>query len=287
MKPEIADFQAFDNTLIRYNSIGSNHPGAVVVIIHGIGEHSGRYDHLARFFSGRGWAVFTYDQRGHGWSEGKRGHVKHFQDYLQDLDQMVGIAKSAYPGLPVILFGHSMGGVVAALYALDHPVGLTDLILSSPGFVSAVKVPPGKLLAAAVLSRLLPSASFSSGLAASLLSHDRQEVDRYVNDPLNHGQISSRWAVEFLKAGRECLRRAADLRMPLLIIHGQDDQIVDCRGSQEFFDKSGSKLKNLALLPGLYHECFNELAEGREQAYTALAEWLDARYPPQSARFPS
>lgn len=269
-------FKTFDDLNIRYRTAVCPNAEAVAVIVHGIGEHSGRYTRLASFFNDRRCTTYLYDQRGHGESGGKRGHVKGFRDYQQDLDQLLALVKSQYPNLPVLLFGHSMGGVVAALYALDHPAGPAALILSSPGFVPAVKIPALKQLSAVILSCLLPSATFSSGLSADLLSHDRQEVQKYASDPLNHGQVSARWAIEFQKAGRECLRRAPELGMPLLIIHGQEDQIVDCRGSQQFHDKARSSCKKLVLLPGLYHECFNELPPGREQAFAVLDAWMAA-----------
>lgn len=276
MTKDRAFFKAFDDTRIHYQIIAAPRPRALVVIVHGIGEHSGRYSMLADFFAARNCPVFLYDHRGHGYSQGQRGHVRRFGDYLQDLQRMVELAQEAYPGLPVLLFGHSMGGVVAALYALDHQDALAGLALSSPGFIPLVNIPAWKQLAAAGLAVVKPACSFSSGLSASLLSHDLNEVDKYLADPLNHGQVSARWALEFQKAGRECLKRAGEMCLPLLIIHGQDDQIVASQGSQDFFRLASSSNKEIALLPDLYHECFHELPPGPEQAYRSLDEWLQS-----------
>ncbi len=266
--------KTFDSLSLYYTVSACENPLANALIIHGIGEHSGRYQELKNLLTSLQITAYSMDHRGHGRSGGQRGHVNHFDEYLQDVKCLHDLALNEQPGKKPILFGHSMGGVIAAAYALQYQDSLSALILSSPGFITAMEVPAWKLAMAHFLSAAWPKASFSSGLSADLISRDAGEVQKYVADPLNHGQVSSRWAVEFQKAGRECLKRANEIRLPLLIFHGMEDQIVDCKGSEAFFKQARSEQKELLLFPGLYHECMNEIPSEREKVYAAIQKWL-------------
>jgi len=192
-----------------------------------------------------GVSFYALDHRGHGRSEGKRGYVGSFSEYTEDLKTLFRLVQKENQAVPVILLGHSMGGVIAFQYALKYPQDISGLILSSAGLIPAGELPIWKKLLAGVLSKIVPSLAMSNGLNSSDLSHDQAVVDAYVNDPLVHDRVSSRWFVEFTRAGMESLRRASELSMPLLVIHGADDKIVDFRGSKEVMANASSLDKNL------------------------------------------
>lgn len=267
-------FTGLENTRIFYQSWQAEHPRGVVVIVHGIGEHSGRYHNLINRMQDDGISFYALDHRGHGRSEGKKGHIKSFDDYTTDLKTFIQMVRAEATGLPVILLGHSMGGTVACKFALDFPGYIDGLILSSAGFIQAVKVPLWKKTMARLLGNLVPGLSMPTGLDSSALSHDRQVVDDYSNDPLVHDLVSARWYMEFTSAGAECLQRAGELTLPLLIIHGSADAIVDPQGSEQVMEKAASEDKQLFIFQGLYHETMNELPPDRDKVLDTFRGWI-------------
>jgi lysophospholipase len=267
-------FTGLENTRLFYQSWQANHPRGIVVIVHGIGEHSGRYHNLISRMQNDDISFYALDHRGHGHSEGKRGHINSFGDYTADLKTFIQMVKSETIGLPLILLGHSMGGTIACKFALDYPGYIDGLILSSAGLIQAAKVPAWKKTMATLLSNIMPGLSMPTGLDSSALSHDRQVVDAYVNDPLVHDLVSSRWYMEFTRAGAECLQRSAELNLPLLIIHGSADAIVDPQGSKQVMEKAGSQDKQLYIFEGLYHETMNELPPDREKVLDTFRSWI-------------
>ncbi len=267
-------FAGVNNAQIHYQSWKAENPRAVIVIAHGLGEHSGRYANLINIMQDDSVSFYALDHRGHGRSEGKRGHISSFSEYTEDLKTLFKLVQNENQNLPVILLGHSMGGVIAFQYALKYPRDISGLILSSAGLIPAGELPAWKKMLAGVLSRLAPSLVMSNGLNSSDLSHDQAVVDNYVNDPLVHDRISSRWVVEFIRAGADSLSRAAELSMPLLIIHGADDKIVDFRGSKEVMDHASSMDKEFYLFEGLYHETMNEFSPEKEKVVNSIREWI-------------
>ncbi len=253
-------------------------PRGVVVISHGVGEHSGRYANLIERMQGSGVSFYALDHRGHGRSGGNRGHVVSFMEYIQDLKVFITQIKDQYGSLPVVLLGHSLGGVIAMKYALTHPADLRALVLSSAGLVLSVKVPEWKKKMGLFFSRHIPALSMRNELDANDLSHDRLSVDAYVKDPLVHDKVTARWYTEFIAAGDECLRRASELRMPLLVIHGKADKMVDYRGSERVYAgvSTPAKDKELHIFSGLYHETMNETPPERKKVLDAVAKWIAA-----------
>lgn len=253
-------------------------PRGAVLIVHGLGEHSGRYGHLLETMSGAGVCFFALDHQGHGKSGGKRGHVNDFADYAADLKQYLDqIVKKEAPGLPLICLGHSMGGLIAALFALTHPQDITALVLSAPAFVPAVKVPAIQAAAARIISRILPRLTQSNKLCADDLSHDPATVTAYQADPLVHDRVSTAWFVSFQATAAKCLERAGELTLPLLVVHGTADKMVSAEGSRMFFDKAGSSAKTLKLFGGLYHETMNELPKDRQMVLDVISGWIQER----------
>ena len=248
---------------------------AILVIAHGIGEHSGRYTHVADYFTKRDLAVWACDHRGHGKSGGKRGHVDSFDDYLADVGQMIRIAKDHSPRIKTFLMGHSLGGLIATFYAEKHPGELDGLIASGPALTEKMKISPGKAFMAKTLSRIMPTFSTSTGLDPNLLSHDQEVVKKYMEDPLVHKVATARWFTEYRRAQEETMRSADKLILPCLIIQGGSDGIVDPAVATELYKRIKSSDKTLKVYDGFYHESLNEV--GKESVLGDIDTWLFAR----------
>jgi alpha-beta hydrolase superfamily lysophospholipase len=231
-------------------------PRARVVIVHGYAEHSGRYALLAARLVAEGYAVHTYDQRGYGRSEGRRAYVASFDRYGQDLHQFMAHVAAQSPPVPVFLFGHSMGGAVAACYVLDYAPPLAGLILSSP----ALRSNDAPLLQrlARVVGTLAPTLP-TLPLDRTLLSRDQAVVVQARQDPLNyHGRYLARTGAEIIRAMRRLEADGEHLALPLLLLHGTADRITDPAATAELYERVDATDKTLELYEGLYHETFNE-----------------------------
>lgn len=243
-----------------------------VLIVHGLGEHSGRYQRLAQWFNQRGYAVRSYDQRGHGQTPGQRGAVRHRDDLLEDLASVYNDYASGLSRAPLLL-GHSMGGLVAARAVLDGRVTPPALLLSSPALRSWES--PWLIKLARVLSRVAPNLPLRNGLDSSKLSHDPEVVAGYRSDPLRHAWITPRLADFIFSAGVTCIADAAALAQPTLLLVADSDSLVDPSGSRAFARKAAvSGQLTTRFFSTLYHELFNEAEPGRSQVLMQLADWL-------------
>lgn len=261
-------------------------PKAILVIIHGLGEHSGRYGNLIDALQNKGIAIYGLDHRGFGRSGGKRGHVDSFMDYIYDMKIFVNMIKDKHPGKPVIMLGHSMGGVLALKYALTHAEDLDALILSSPGLVPAIKVPAWKKNLAVFLSSRIPSLTMPSGLDATTISRDKEVVKQYLSDPLVHDKVTPRFYVEMMNTIDECINRCGEIKLPLLLFHGTADALVLDEASKIVYQKASSKDKTLKLFEGLYHETMNELEPDRKKVLSFVANWIAAHAKKTTATKP-
>lgn len=253
-------------------------PRGVVVIAHGLGEHSGRYGNIVEKLQGSGISVYALDHRGFGQSGGARGHVDSFMDYIHDLKLLMSFSARDTGGVPSILLGHSMGAVIACMYALEHPGDVSGLILSSGAFVLSAKVPAWKLTMGRFFSKHYPGLTLANGLDATALSHDDAVVRAYVQDPLVHDRVTARFSTEFFGAMETCFSRAVELKMPLLVFHGSEDGLTDCRGSETVFSRASTPAakKELHIFPGLYHETMNESGKEREKVLRVVYRWITA-----------
>ncbi len=249
---------------------------AVVVIVHGYAEHSGRYQWAALELVNRGFAVYAFDLRGHGKSSGAGYFVPSFDDYLSDLATFLQQVKLKEPNKPLFLFGHSMGGTIAALLAIRHKPLLTGLVLSSAVLANRNL---SKLLLRIIMlvSHLLPK--FPTLLLDSdTISRDRNVVEIYENDPLvDRGRMPARTLAEMLKAIAEIQSRMNELELPLLILHGTEDRLVNIEGSENFYLGVSSQDKSIELYDGLYHELLNE--PEKMQILSDIEEWLLKHLP--------
>jgi acylglycerol lipase len=253
-------------------------PRALVVVVHGVGEHGGRYAEFAAALGGRGFGVVAHDHQGHGLSPGRRGDVRRFAEYADDLACVLASVREDHPSAPLFLLGHSMGAVVAAQLiqrgASDLPV--TGLILSSPGFVPVVPVAAGKRLLAKVLVHVCPSLALPTGIMPEQLSRDAGVVKSFRADPLT-GKVSVRWYTGFSQACRECLARAPSVTLPLYALHGTADTVVALSGTERFVRAARSADKTLRIWPGLRHETLNESEPDRSEVIGELIAWLEQR----------
>ncbi|MGA2490994.1 MAG: lysophospholipase [Anaerolineales bacterium] len=246
-------------------------PKAVILLVHGLGEHVGRYDHVAAALTEKGYAMLGFDLRGHGKSGGPRGHTPSSEAFMRDIDSMVKQAKVRYPGIRQFMYGLSMGGNLVLNYILDRQPALAGAVVSAPGLRSPILDQKNKAIFAKVLGVLLPSFTIPSGLDANMLSRVPEVVDRYKQDPLVHDRVSLGLAKSQLEMVPWIFKHAGDLNIPLLVMHGTEDKIVYIQGSREFARKAGDKV-TLKIWDGMYHEIHNEPEQ--EQVLAYMLDWL-------------
>jgi len=249
-------------------------PKAVIALVHGLGEHIGRFAHVGEAFSQAGYAVMGFDLRGHGQSGGPRGHTPSFEAFMQDIDLLLEQVHRRYPGLPVFLYGHSLGGILVLNYGLRRKPDLKGVIATSPGLHTELEKQPVKVMLAKVLGGLVPTAAMSSGLDTSALSHDPEVEHAYVNDKLVHDKVSLGFGKVMLEANQWALRHASEFPLPLLLMHGKSDAIAFPSSSEEFAAALGGKAR-LVLWDGLYHETHNE--PEKAEVFKVVIEWMDER----------
>lgn len=244
-----------------------------VLIVHGLGEHSGRYPHVADWFRKRGFDVLSYDQRGHGETPGPRGALTHEDDLLTDLTAVYTSYAARHARAPLLL-GHSMGGLVAARTVLDGRIRPGAMMLTSPALRSWEGAGMRKL--AHVLASLLPNLPLSNGLKVDHLSHDASVVAAYRNDPLVFGKITPRLADFIFRAGEACIANAARLPVPTLLLVAGADKLVDPSGSTEFATGASSTGQlTTRHFAAQYHELMNEAEPARTQVMKQLGDWLE------------
>ncbi|MGH3853802.1 MAG: lysophospholipase [Pseudonocardiaceae bacterium] len=255
---------------------------ALVVIVHGVHEHSARYAHVGARLAAVGFAVYAADHRGHGRSNGRRGNIERMALIVADLSSFVRFARERHPGLPVFMIGHSLGGLIALSWVTESGVTesgslLDGLVVSGPAVQPAVGSALLKRLAGA-LSTVVPNLGVVALGADQKISRDPEVVRAYQEDPLvYHGKLKARTGAEILATMEGLPARLPRLSMPLLLLHGTADQICAPAGSTLVRDNVSSRDTTLIQYPGLYHELFNE--PERNQILTDLITWLNHHLP--------
>ena len=250
-------------------------PKAIVCLIHGLGEHTGRYEHVGEALNKAGYALFGFDLRGHGQSGGPRGHFPSLDTVMQDIDQFVEFQKQNHPDLPIFIYGHSLGGLLTLTYVIQHGDGLNGVITTGAALRSALQEQGAKIAVTKILGLLIPTMTIKSELAATGLSHDETVVQAYINDPLVHDKLSLGLGKAALTAIDLCFTHAKEFKPPLLIMHGKADKITFASGSEKFAELAGGTNKDvtLKLWDGMYHEIHNEFEQADVFKFTI--EWLD------------
>lgn len=247
----------------------------VVYLVHGLGEHTGRYEHVGAAFNAAGYALLGADLRGHGKSGGARGHAPSWDAYFNDIDSMLVECERRYPSMPRFLYGHSLGGLIALSYSLSRKPNARGVIVSSPGLMSAIHEQKVKLLVAKILGSIAPTFTLPSELVNEHISRDPRVVQAYVSDPLVHDRITTSFGKAGLQATDLVFARAAQFPVPLLIAYGSADPIAFPRGSERFAALVPPALVTVKRYEGLYHEIHNEPEQA--QVFKDYIAWLDAQ----------
>jgi alpha-beta hydrolase superfamily lysophospholipase len=244
----------------------------VISLVHGLGEHSGRYAHWADLLNQAGYSVLSYDLRGHGKSGGQRGHISSFNDFLNDTEVLINEAKSQFPPAPLFLYGHSLGGIIVTNYVLRKKPQLNGVIVTALSNKTSLQEQKAKVLMSKVLGFVVPKLSMSTGLVPETISRDPEVVGKYINDPLIHHQATLSFAKGSLDAIAWADEHAEEWNLPVLFMHGEMDKLGYADGSREF----AAKIKGdctLKIWPGMFHEVHNE--PEKDQVFDYLRKWLD------------
>lgn len=267
-----ATFQTHDQTDMFYQTWQPAEAKAALVIMHGLGEHSGRYTTVVNHLVPKGYALYSMDNRGHGRSPGKRGHIADWSVFREDTRTFVELVQEKENGRPFFLLGHSMGGCIVLDYALHYPGGLTAVVASAPA-IGKLKVPPVMLTISKLLAKIKPDLGIATGLDANGISRDPAEVEKYKNDPLVHGMGTPGWLVSFSETAVWVMAHAAEFHPPLLMLNGDADPIVDVNETRRFFEQVRQPDKKLVIYEGGYHESHHDLHQ--EQMLADLENWLE------------
>ncbi|MFA0963234.1 lysophospholipase [Roseivirga sp. BDSF3-8] len=263
-EPETISLSGPDGTPLyvrRWDPVGP--VKAVLCIVHGLGDHSGRYTELAAYLNESGISVFAIDLHGHGNSGGKRGHIDSYQALLEDVEVLLKEARLAYLDAPLFLYGHSFGGGIVANFLQQHPSKeLTGAIISSPWFRLAFEPPAWKLKLAQFTQQFIPSLTLSNELESQWISKEEEEMQRYEDDPLVHNRISARLFSLAFKNGLQVLKSESRINIPMLVVHGKEDQITDYHATAEFVKKYPDMVKFILIENGR-HELHHDTEKAR------------------------
>lgn len=248
---------------------------AAVALVHGIGEHSGRYVWLVEHLTASGFSVFSFDHRGHGRSPGRRGHISSWSEYRDDVGAFLDLVRRVSPGLPIFIYGHSLGALIVAEFLVSKRPDVAGVILSGIPLQPTGVAKPHLVALAKILSRILPSLLVSFGVKPDALSRDPAVARAYEEDPLVHHRASMRWGTETLDAIERVRSRGSDIELPLLILHGEADRVNSVAGSRELFDSVSSGDKQLLVYPDGAHEPHNDL--DRDKVVRDVTDWLNER----------
>lgn len=275
MKHQEGTFKGVRDANISYETwLPDKDVKAVLLIVHGLGEYCGRYVNVVNHFVPLGYAVYGLDHLGHGKSDGEREVIERFSDYTDTLKTYFDMVKGWQPGKPIFLLGHSLGGLIASYYLLDHQADFKGAVISAP----SVKVPANITQTTVMMAKIFSAIAPKVGLVAldtTGLSRDPAVVEKYVNDPLVfHGKTPARLGAEMLKAMQRVTKEVSSLQLPFLVIQGSADRLVDPAGARMLIKQAGSKDKTLKVYEGFYHEVLNE--PDRLQALKDIEAWLRA-----------
>lgn len=275
MKIEEGYYENEAGEKFRYRENEVENPKAAVICVHGYAEHIGRYRHVEERLVARGMSFYMIENRGHGLSVGRKGHIDRYDQFIDDLYFYRNRIMPKVGDTPLFLLGHSNGSLISARYALAHGDGVRGMVLSGIPIRTAMKVNPIKLKAGMILAGIAPTISLPTEIDPKTLCHDKQIVDAYIKDPLVHKIMSVGFAKEFLGAMANLLERAGEFRTPALFMHGGDDRACDPPSAREFYQKAGVADKKFIMYDNLWHEIFNE--PQKEEILRTAIDWIEER----------
>jgi acylglycerol lipase len=249
----------------------SQSPAAAVCLVHGVGEHTGRYTEVASALTDEGFAIMGADLRGHGKSGGQRGHFPSDEIILQDIDMLIDEVRKSYPGVPLILYGHSLGGILVLYYTLKRKPDLKGVIATSPALHNMLATNRLLVGLTKVLGPVFPKLSVNSGLNVNALSHNKKVIQEYINDPLVHGKVTLSFGLVMLGIMNWTLDHASEFPLPLLILHGKADSVNFPSGSTEFASGMNGNCK-LVMWDEAYHELHNE--PQKVEVFKTMISWI-------------
>ena len=246
-------------------------PKGIIVLVHGLGEHSGRYStHFSNYFLNEGFSILTFDLPGHGKSGGKRGHIEQYEDFNKLLSAGISHAKKTYPSLPIFLYGHSLGGLIALEYSILIKPIITGVIASAPVIDVYELIPPVKLALAKIMNKIFPSFTLDSGLNRNMLSSDKSVIERYNADPLVHGHTSSRMGMYIIEKGAFVRDNAKNISLPTLVMVASEEGIVSKKAIHDFCEQSDKCSEKI--WTDFYHELHNDPENLNVLTFTP--EWI-------------
>jgi alpha-beta hydrolase superfamily lysophospholipase len=267
-------FSSKDNIKLYLQGWEVVNPKAVVYMVHGLGEHSSRYKHVALALNNAGFTLVAFDLRGHGKSLGQRGHSPSIDHFVDDIDIFAQKVSERYPASPRFLYGHSLGGLLAINYLIRSKPTISGAVISAPGLRSSLQEQKMKVLLSKIGGLLLPNHQLKSGLDPTTLSHDETVVKAYIDDPLVHDDISFGLARSMLKGISRAFAHASEITIPLLVMHGSEDRLVFPSGSQDFCRLVRGDC-TLKIWEGMYHEIHNE--PEKDQVFKTMIDWMNQR----------
>ncbi|OFX51413.1 MAG: hypothetical protein A2046_04420 [Bacteroidetes bacterium GWA2_30_7] len=271
MKTESYNILSVDGLKLHFIHWHLPNPKAILVLIHGIGEHSGRYNYLASRFVAVGINVVSMDYRGHGLSEGKRGHINSYSELLNDINTLFKEIPLEYKNLPIILYGHSMGGNIALNYTMRMCPSINLLIATSPWIRLPRQIPTWLNFFAKILNKIYPSFTQRVTFHSSELTHDLAVLEEHGQDNLNHGFISPRMYFEMCKSGNYILKNSEKLKNKTLLMHGTLDCITSSKATEEFSLKT-KNFSTFKLWDGMFHELHNEIE--KDVVIDYVIDWI-------------
>jgi len=270
---------AFDSTpiFLRTWTPDEQPPHAVLILVHGLAEHAERYHYVVDAFLQKGFVIYGHDHRGFGKSGGIRGHWEHFDDVIKDMDMVIEKARSERPHLPFAMFGHSMGGVIGIQYLARYESKFRAAVISAPGFGPGPDQNKLLLLLTPLANKIIPRHPLDRHPPEEYrLSHDPDQAAAWDADPLVHPYATPRWAVEYLRAAKEAKSQLAKLKLPVLVVMGEEDVTIQRDKIIEAVAAAGPNV-TFRTYPGAYHEVHNEIPEIREPMLAETVTWVEEK----------
>ena len=262
-----------DNLIISGYNWPIENPKAVICLVHGFGEHARRYDHVANYYNAKGFALITCDLRGHGVSEGKKGHTPSYENFFDDVELLLKQANEKYTGVKKVLYGHSMGGGIVLSFLLKRKSDIVAAVSTSPFIEAGFKPPFFLVMLGKMMKNIKPDFTQAAELSPEGLSHDEDYVKTYQDDELVHNKMSSALGMGMMENGKWLLDQKDGFEMPTLLQHGSGDKITSAEASKQFAENMKCKNLTFKMWDDLYHEMHNEVE--KEKVFDYTIKWIN------------